>query len=259
MKYQFIASHRSTFGVEKMCRLLAVSRSGFYRWSQGGESKRTIQNRLLLGHIRRIHESTRGRYGAPRITAELRDQGYSCSRPRVARLMRRNGIKARTTRKFKVTTESRHTWPVAPNLLGQVFRTDSPNRIWASNMTYIPTLEGWLYLTVVMDLYHRKIVGWSMSERLQAEVTTIPAFQMAVRACRPQPGLMFHSDRGAQYACSEFVALLSRSRMIQSMSGNGNCYDNAVVESFYNRSRKHSTLGYRSPVEYETMTVNQEI
>ncbi len=290
MKYQFIASQRSAFGVEKMCRLFAVSRSGFYRWSRGAESKRATENRLLLDNIQCIYEAAKGRYGSPRITAELRDQGYACSRPRVARLMRKHAIRARTRRKFKVTTDARHTYPVAPNLLKQVFWTDGPNRVWASDMTYIPTLEGWLYLTVVMDLYHRKIVGWSMSERMPATDTTIPAFQMAVKGCQPLPGLVFHSDRGAQYACDQFVALLNRSKAIQSMSGNGNCYDNAVVESFfhtlktelvyhetyrtreeakrslfeymegfYNRSRRHSTLGYKSPVEYEYLGLNQAI
>ncbi|MCH7498358.1 MAG: IS3 family transposase [Candidatus Marinimicrobia bacterium] len=290
MKYQFIDDCRSSFGVEKMCRSLAVSRSGFYRWNQSGESKRAAENRLLLDSIRRIYESTRGRYGSPRITAELKDQGYSCSRPPVARMMRKHDIRARAWRKFKVTTNSKHKHAVAPNLLRQTFLTEAPNRIWVSDITYIRTLAGWLYLTVVMDLYNRKIVGWSMSDRMEATDTTIPAFEMAVKGCQPLPGLVFHSDRGVQYACEPFVALLSRSKAIQSMSGRGNCYDNAVaesffhtlktelvyheiyhtreqarrslfeyMESFYNRSRKHSTLGYRSPVEYENMKFNQAI
>ena len=292
MKYQFIDDCRSSFGVEKMCLSLAVSRSGFYRWNQSGESKRAAENRLLLTHIQRIYNSTKGRYGSPRITAELKDQGYSCSRPRVARLIPklRDAIKARGRRPFKVTTNSRHKHAVAPNLLKQTFRTDAPNRVWVSDITYIRTLEGWLYLTVIMDLYNRKIVGWSMSERMEATDTTIPAFQTAVKGCQPLPGLVFHSDRGVQYACEPFVALLSRSKAVQSMSGRGNCYDNAVAESFfhtlktelvyheryrtreearrslfeymegfYNRSRKHSTLGYRSPVEYENMQLNQAL
>jgi len=290
MKYQFIDDYRSSFGVEKMCRLLAVSRSGFYGWNQRGESKRAAENRQLLESIQRIVESTMGRYGSPRITAELQDQGYRCSRPRVARLMRKHDIKARARRKFKVTTRSKHRYPVAPNLLRQTFRAEAPNRVWVSDITYIRTLEGWLYLTVVMDLYNRKIVGWSMSETMEVTGTTIPAFEMAVKGCRPLPGLVFHSDRGVQYACDSFVALLSRSKVIQSMSGRGNCYDNAVAESFfhtlktelvyhelyrtreqarrslfeymegfYNRSRKHSTLGYRSPVEYDNMKFNQAI
>ena len=290
MKYQFMNTYRSAFGVEKMCRLLTVSRSGFYRWKQGKQSQRSAQNRRLLNHIQRIYASNKGRYGSPRITAELRDQGLACSRPRVARLMRSNGIQARARRKFKVTTNSKHKHPIAPNLLHQTFRAAAPNRVWVSDMTYIRTLEGWLYLTVVMDLYHRKIVGWSMSNSMEAADTTIPAFQMAVKGCQPLPGLVFHSDRGIQYACDPFVTLLNRSQATQSMSGKGNCYDNAVVESFfhtlktelvhheryptraaarrslfeymesfYNRSRKHSTLGYRSPVEYENTTFNNTI
>ena len=290
MKYQFIDDCRSSFGVEKMCLSLAVSRSGFYRWNQSGEGKRAAQNRLLLDSIRRIYNSAKGRYGSPRITAELKDRGLSCSRPRVARLMRQHAIRARGRRKFKVTTNSKHKYPAAPNLLRQVFQAEAPNRVWVSDITYIRTLEGWLYLTVVMDLYHRKIVGWSMSERMEAIDTTIPAFEMAVKGCQPLPGLVFHSDRGVQYACEPFVALLNRSKAVQSMSSRGNCYDNAVAESFfhtlktelvyheryrtreqarrslfeyiegfYNRSRKHSTLGYRSPVQYENMKFNQAI
>ena len=290
MKYHFIDHYRSEFGVEKMCRLFVVSRSGFYRWSSGSESKQAVENRLLLDNIQRIYETAQGRYGSPRITAELQDQGYACSRPRVARLMRKHAIRARTGRKYKVTTNARHNYALAPNLLNQVFRTDAPNRIWVSDITYIRTLEGWLYLTVIIDLFNRKIIGWSMSKSLQAGQTTIPAFQMALKSRQPQAGLVFHSDRGVQYACDQFVTLLKRSKVIQSMSGKGNCYDNAVAESFfhtlktelvnrelyrtreevrrnlfyylegfYNRVRRHSTLGYKSPVEYENMRFNQTI
>ena len=290
MKYRFIVTHRSAFGVEKMCRVLAVSRSGYYRWCQRGESSRVRENRRLLGHIRQVYAASKGRYGSPRITAALHDQGLACSRPRVARLMRRHGIQAKTWRKFKVTTNTKHSYPRAPNRLKQAFHAEMPNRIWVSDMTYIGTLEGWLYLTIIMDLYSRKIVGWSMSNRVLAIDTTIPAFRMAVRGCQPSPGLVLHSDQGVQYACDQFVALLKASKAIQSMSSTGNCYDNAVAESFfrtlktelvyheryrsraearnslfeymesyYNRFRKHSTLGYRSPVEYENLNSHQEI
>ncbi len=288
MKYQFIDHYRSLFGVGKMCRLFVVSRSGFYRWNQGAESKQSVENRLLLDNIQRIYETAKGRYGSPRITAELQDQGYACSRPRVARLMRKHAIKARTRRKFKVTTNARHNYALVPNLLKQGFWTDAPNRVWVSDITYIRTLEGWLYLTVIIDLFHRKIIGWSMSDGMQTEGTTIPALVMALKRCQPPAGLVFHSDRGVQYACDQFVALLKRFKVIQSMSGRGNCYDNAVAESFfhtlktelvyhelyrtreearrslfeylegfYNRTRRHSTLGYKSPVEYENMRFNQ--
>lgn len=284
MKYTFIDTHRSAFGVEKMCRVLAVSRSGYYRWRQGGESSRVRENRRLLGHIRQAYAASKGRYGSPRITVALQDQGLACSRPRIARLMRRHGIQAKTRRKFKITTNTKHSYPLAPNRLQQSFHADTPNRIWVSDMTYIGTLEGWLYLTIIMDLYSRKIVGWSMSDRVLAQDTTIPALRMALTGCQPSPGLLFHSDQGVQYACDQFVALLKASKAIQSMSSKGNCYDNAVAESFfrtlktelvyheryqsraearnslfeymesyYNRFRKHSTLGYRSPVEYENL------
>ena len=290
MKYRFIDHYRSQFGVERMCQLFVISRSGFYRWSQGAESRRAAENRLLLENILRVYRAAKGRYGSPRITAQLREQGQSCSRARVARLMRKHSIRARTGKKFKVTTNARHKYPVAKNLLNQQFQSDAPNRIWVSDLTYIRTLEGWLYLTVIMDLYHRKIVGWAMSDRMQAEVTSVPAFQMALKSCQPEAGLVFHSDRGVQYACDQFVELLKQSQMIQSMSGRGNCYDNAVAESFfhtlktelvdhelyrtrdearrslfeylegfYNRTRKHSSLGYKSPVEYENMKYNQVI
>ena len=288
MKYQFIDDYRSRFGVEKMCRLFAVSRSGFYRWDQATESMRTVENGILLVNIRKIVEENKGRYGSPRVTAELQQQGYSCSRPRVARLMHKSGIRARTKRRFKATTNSKHKYPVVPNLLQQNFQIDAPNRVWVSDITYIRTMEGWLYLTVVLDLYNRKITGWSMSDRMEAGDTTVPAFQMAVKGHQPPPGLVFHSDQGVQYACAQFVTLLRNSKAIQSMSSRGNCYDNAVAESFfhtlktelvnqetyrtrqeakrsvfeymesyYNRTRKHSYLGYQSPVEYENTMFNQ--
>lgn len=282
MKYAFIHSHRSAFGVGKMCRVLAVSRSGYYGWRQRGESPRARENHRLLTYIHRTYEASRGCYGSPRITDALHDQGFSCSRPRVARLMRQNNIRAKTTRKFKVTTNAAHNFPVAPNRLQQRFQAAAPNRIWVSDITYVPTLEGWLYLTVVLDLFSRKVAGWSMSDRMLASETTLPAFKMALQGNRPLPGLVFHSDRGVQYACDDFVQLLRQARAIQSMSSTGSCYDNAVAESFfrtvkielvyheryrtraearlslfaylegfYNRVRKHSTLGYKSPLEFE--------
>lgn len=290
MKYEFIHKSRSEFVVEKMCQVLNVCRSGYYRYITGTKSKRWIENMNLLKEIKNIYEDSKGTYGSPRITNVLHDLGYSCSEPRVARLMRANGIRAKTKKKFKATTNSDHSYPIAPNLLKQDFWTNSPNRIWVSDITYIRTLEGWLYLTIVLDLYHRKIVGGSMSDRLTAKTTVIPAFIQAVKRYQPLPGLIFHSDRGVQYACDDFSGLLKTFRAIPSMSGKGNCYDNAVAESFfhtlktelvyheiyrtrmeaktslfeyieifYNRFRKHSTLGYKSPEQYEKLNYKNAI
>jgi len=225
-----------------------------------------------------------------RIADELNDLGFLCSRPRTARLMSKHGIKAKTKKKFKVTTNSDHVYPIAPNLLKQDFWTDAANRIWISDITYIRTWQGWLYLTIILDLFNRKVVGWSMSDRLTANTTTIPAFIQAVKQYQPLPGLIFHSDRGVQYACHDFRGILDTFKVIQSMSGKGNCYDNAVAESFfqtlktelvyhetyrtqmeaktslfeyievfYNRFRKHSALGYKSPEQYEQSTFKQAI
>jgi len=238
----------------------------------------------LLKEIRDIHQDSRQTYGSPRVTRELHHRGYSCSRARVARLMAKNNIYAKTKRKFKVTTDSDHNYPVAPDLLNQDFNSDAPNKIWVSDITYIWTMAGWLYLTVVLDLFNRQVVGWSLSQRLTAITTTIPALNDAFRRQRPDAGLIFHSDRGVQYACHDFRNKLADYQMTQSMSGKGNCYDNAVAESFfhtlktelvyfekyetkeqarqsifeyievfYNRQRLHSTLDYHTPAEYAVL------
>jgi len=239
------------------------------------------ENLVLLKEIKTIHEQSRRTYGSPRITKELQNRGYSCSRPRVARLMAKNGIYAKTKRKFKVTTNSKHHYLVSPDLLKQNFSANAPNKVWVSDITYIRTRAGWLYLTIIIDLFNRKVVGWSISNRLTAITTTIPALIDAFRRQRPKGRLIFHSDRGVQYACHKFRNKLAEYKMIQSMSGKGNCYDNAVAESFfhtlkteliycekyetkeqakqsifeyievfYNRQRLHSALGYYTPDEY---------
>ena len=263
-----------------MCHALKVSRGGYYAWLRRSPNQRQRDNAKLLERIRAIHDATGRVYGSPRITDTLQDEGFKVSRPRVARLMQRHGIRSKTVRQFKSTTNSRHDYPVSPNLLEQVFSADHFGQIWTSDITYIRTGEGWLYLTVVMDLCNRQIVGWSMSHGMMAVQTVIPALQMAYERFKPSPGLIFHSDRGIQFSCHDFRALLSRYQMIQSMSGKGNCYDNAVTESFfgtlkkelvyhhkyktrfearrslfqyieifYNQIRKHSALGYRAPIE----------
>lgn len=282
MKYAFIHKHRSVFGVEKMCRALRLSRSGYYAWVDRPQSNRSKENRLLLSKIRKSHKLSKGIYGSPRITEDLHDWGYKVSRVRVARLMQANGIRSKIKRKFKVTTHSDHKLPISPNLLNRNFSASAPNLILVSDLTYIRTKEGWLYLTTIMDLFHKKIVGWSMSRTMAAEQTAIPAIRHYLRTCKPAPGVIFHSDRGVQYASTKFRELLDGNGFVQSMSGQGNCYDNAVAESFfktlktelvyheryltraqarnsifeyieifYNRIRKHSALGYLSPVQYE--------
>lgn len=286
MKYEFIHSHRSVFGIEKMCRVLRLSRSGYYAWIDRPESNRDRENRLLVTKIRKSHEQSKEIYGSPRITDDLIGWGYKVSRPRVARLMQANGIKSKIKRKFKVTTNSDHKLPISPNLLDQNFYVSAPNLILVSDITYIRTGEGWLYLTTIMDLFHRKIVGWSMSRTMTVQETTLAAMRQYLKTHNPAPGMILHSDRGIQYASKVFRALLDKHKIVQSMSGKGNCYDNAVAESFfktlktelvyheryttraqarnsifeyieafYNRIRKHSALGYLSPEQYYQQSI----
>lgn len=284
MKFQFIERHRAMFGVEKMCRAMHVSASGYYGWKRRGISKREQENQRLLWQIRLIHKKHKQRYGSPRITEELRENGYGCSENRVARLMRKNGIAAKTKRRFKVTTKSKHSLPVAENLVKGNFTAAEPNRLWASDITYVWTAEGWLYLLAILEVYSRQIVGWSMSTRLTQDLA-IKALQRALWRRNPGGGCIFHSDRGSQYAGHDFRRLLNKHGFIQSMSSKGNCYDNAIMETFfhtlktelvyfesyqkrdearrsifeyiemyYNRIRRHSALQYKSPMDFEHWT-----
>jgi len=282
MIYRFIRDHRSEHGVQKMCCVLNVSRSAYYDWVGRGPSARELENARMLKAILSIHQDPRtDSYGSPRMAVELHARGIPCSAPRVARLMKAHGIRAQRKEHCKVTTNSKHHEPIAPNLLHQDFTAEAPKRKWVSDLTYIWTLQGWLYLTIILDLFDRRIVGWALSERMHSQVTTVAALEDAVRREHPAPGLLFHSDRGSQYASKDFRTLLSKHKMTQSMSGKGHCYDNAVAESFfrtlkseliyritlatrqaarlrifefieitYNRFRRHSTLGYLSPMDY---------
>ena len=284
MKYQFIANHDQEYSVTFMCRVLGVVRSGYYRWRTRPLGKRKMANLILLMHIKDIFKQSRETYGSCRIQAELTDEGVCCGRMRVARLMREHNLKPKTVRPFKVmTTDSNHKLPVAPNILDQNFTAEEADQIWLTDITYVPTAEGWLYLAAVMDLYSRRIVGWAMSDSLHRQVV-IDALQMALAIRHPQPGLLHHSDRGSQYASDEYQTLLTQFQMIGSMSRKGNCYDNAPMESFfgtlkteltfhcdyatrnearldifeyievfYNRYRRHSALGYKSPANYEAL------
>jgi len=281
MKYRFIMENRSTYRLEKMCKILEVSRSGYHKYVKRKMSNRKRQNIEITELIKRIYKAKRGRYGSPRIHSELRYSGIKINKKRVARLMSISGIRAVAKMKFKATTDSNHSKLVAENLVNQRFQVSSPNRIWASDITYIRTKEGWLYLAVIMDLYSRMIVGWSISESMN-RAFLIKAIEQAIANRNPEDGLIFHSDRGSQYASDEVKGLLKRRNIRQSMSGKGNCYDNAVVESFfhslktelvfqrifltrteakncifeyieifYNRQRRHSTLNYLTPSEFE--------
>jgi len=281
MKYEFIKAHRSAFSIVKMCRVLGVSKSGYYKQFKKPRSQRDKDNDMLLGKIKYIFDDNKGRYGSPRIKKQLDKDGEACGKNRVARLMRKNNIKAKRVKKFKMTTDSKHNHPVAPNLLKQDFTATAINEKWVSDITYIYTQEGWLYLAVILDLCSRKVVGWSMGDRITKGLT-IKALRQAMSRRGIRAGLILHSDRGSQYACTDYVYLVELNDFIQSMSGKGNCYDNAVMESFfktlkieeiywetyltrddarksifeyietyYNTKRMHSALDYMSPEEFE--------
>jgi len=266
-----------------MCRVLDVSRSGYYAWCRRPESFRSIENRRLIERIREIHARSRQAYGSPRIHIELREQGESCGRHRVARLMRRYRVQGIRRRRYKRSTGTSHGRLRAENLLAQQFAVSQPNTVWAADITTLWTGSGWLYLAVVMDLYSRGIVGWAMGNRM-TEQLAIDALAMALARRCPTEGLLHHSDQGSQYAGEEFQRILSEHGIICSMSRKGNCYDNACVESFfstlktelirrqryatreearaaifdyievfYNRQRRHSTLAYKTPAEFEQL------
>lgn len=282
MIYAWIKEHAADWPASVMCAVLAVSRSGYYAWMERPPSRRQEQQMKLTEQIRTAHEQSRGTYGSPRVTAELKESGVSVCENTVAKLMRQAGIKAKVKRRFVPrTTDSEHDHPIAPNRLDRAFAAEAPNRKWTCDITYVPTDEGWLYLAVMMDLFSRKIVGWSMQDHLRVELVS-EALEAAIRSRRPAAGLLHHSDRGVQYACANYRDLLSEHGIECSMSRRGNCYDNAALESFfgtlktelvhhehyatreqarrslfewievfYNRRRRHSSLGYLSPESFE--------
>jgi putative transposase len=281
VRYALIDAHRARYPVRMMCELLGVSRSGYLAWRGRGPSPRARENARLLGEVRAIHSASDGNYGSPRVYEELRAQGNVVSLNRVRRLMNKHGIAARHKRKFRATTDSRHKLPVAPNRLGQHFVAERPDQVWLTDVTYLWTEEGWLYLACVLDLYSRLIVGWAMSERNDRHLV-IAALGMAYFQRRPAPGLIHHGDRGSVYCSHDYQKQLDHYGMVCSMSGKGNCYDNAPMESwfktlkvervngrryatreqarsdvfsyietFYNPRRRHSSLGYVSPREFE--------
>lgn len=235
-----------------MCKVFKVSRSRYYEWRCYLGSKGNNENRSILFEIRRIHEFSKASYGSPRITKELNKLGYKVSRPRVARLMKQNGIRSVHAKKFKVTTNSNHDYPIMENLLNRNFVATEKASAWVSDITYVRTRKGWMYLTIIIDLFDRKVIGWSMSKDMTADNTTIRAWKMAI-SNRPLTGkLIFHSDRGIQYACSSFTKLLNSYRLVsRSMSRKGDCWDNAVAESFF------KTL--KVELVYQTTFESQEI
>jgi putative transposase len=217
-----------------MCKVLKVSRSSYYSWLRRNPSRHFIENRELSDVIKRIYELSKMTYGSPRVTIELRKKGFHVSRPRVARLMKNQNLKSIIRKKWVATTDSRHNYPVVENKLNRNFTATRPGQVWVSDITYIKTLQGWLYLTVIIDLFDRKVIGWSFSRSLKASHTTIPAWKMAVRNRMITRKLIFHSDRGIQYACYEFANLILSYKLVErSMSRKGNCWDNAVAESFF--------------------------
>ena len=281
MRYEFIRAEKALYPVVLLCRVLRVARSGFYAWLSRGESDRELRDRELLPLIREVFKTSRQTYGSPRVFEELRARGVPCSRRTIERLMREAGIRPPRRRKFRKTTDSDHPYVTAANLLDRDFSSPEPDRRWSTDITYIWTMEGWLYLAVVMDLFSRRIVGWSMRKRLARELV-LSALRMALYGRDPGAGLVHHSDRGSQYASDDYQKELDRRGIVCSMSRKGNCWDNAVVESFfatlkrelvyrhrfatraqaiqaifeyievfYNRLRRHSHLGYLSPVQFE--------
>ena len=280
MKFAFIERHRDAFSIVQMCEILRVSNSGFYAWLEREPGRREQENRCLTEQIRVLHQRSRQTYGSPRIHADLQEMGQGISRKRVARLMREAGIQARRKQGYKVTTKRNEAHTAVPNLLAQDFRAETVNETWLADITYIDTQEGWLYLAAILDVYSRKIVGWSMSTHLQKQLVE-DALKMAVGQRDIPQGLRHHSDQGSQYTSYAFLKLLAQHDIQVSMSGAGNCYDNAMMESFfatlktecvtasfqtrqqarqmifeyievwYNRHRRHSALGYLSPEQYE--------
>lgn len=281
MKFEFMKKHEQEFSIERMSDVFEISRSGYYRFMGAMPSARHKENERLLGEIKAIHEESRGTYGSPRIHAELRSQGEMCSRKRVIKLMKKGGIEAKMKKRFKITTKVDAKAKAAPNLLKQDFTAKAPNERWVADITYVATGEGWLYVAIILDLFSRKVVGLAMEERMTADLV-LKALEQAILHRKPEAGLIHHSDKGAQYTSQDFQSLLALYGFIASMSGTGNCFDNATAETFfhtlktehvyfedyetrhqarlsifeyihvfYNKKRRHSTLDYLSPEMFE--------
>ena len=280
-RYRFISAEKAQYPATLLCRVLGVARSGYYAWARRGVSARAQADEELAAQIAQVHEASRRTYGAPRVHAALRANGTVCGRRRVARLMRAAGLVGRARRRRARTTITDPTHPPAPNLVARDFGAPASDRLWIGDITYVPTWEGWLYLAVLLDAHSRRVVGWAMADHLRVDLA-LDALGMALGARRPAPGLVHHTDRGCQYTAGAYAARLAAHGLVISMSRAGDCYDNAMAESFfatfkaelidtrpwptrraaqqaifewievfYNRQRSHSALGYRSPVAFE--------
>ena len=280
MSFRFIAAEKATYPIRTLCRALQVSPSGYYAWRSRPQSTRAQADIGLRHAIRVAHATSRGRYGSPRVHRAVRATGHAVGRNRIIRLMRAEGLRARPRRRFRVTTDSQHAWAVPANLVRRQFQPAAPNQVWAADITYLETVEGWLYLAVILDLFSRRVVGWAVRRTLQADLVGA-ALHLALGRRQPAPGLIHHSDRGVQYACGAYQRLLATHGLVPSMSRRGDCWDNAVVESFfstlkheldtrhwatdaiataalasyidgfYNPLRLHSTLDYQPPNVFE--------
>jgi putative transposase len=281
VKFVFIAAEKAVYPVGVLCDMLEVSRSGYYAWNKRPEPVRAASDARLRAQIAAVHAKSRSTYGSPRVHAELRGKGVRVGKKRVERLMREDGIKARQKRRFRRTTDSNHTHPIAPNVLDREFTVTAPNKVWVTDVTYIATDEGWLYLAAILDLFSRRVVGWATSAT-NDRTLALDALGQALRARRPAAGLLHHSDRGSPYASEDYREVLRQRGLVASMSRSGDCWDNAVAESFfatlktelvdhehyptraaavasigdyverfYNPARLHSHLGYKSPIEFE--------
>ncbi|MBN2040926.1 MAG: IS3 family transposase [Spirochaetes bacterium] len=244
MRYQMIQQSSSHFKVTKMCRTLGVSRSGYYAFLNRPESERSKRHKYVLEQIRIIHRANHEIYGSPNITAELRETGIIVSRGQVARLMRKKGIRSKVKKKYKATTDSKHNLPVAENILNREFKAERLNQKWVSDITYLWTDEGWLYLAGILDLFDGAIVGWSMDKRMKKDIV-INALNEACRRRRPEEGLILHSDRGSQYCSKEYQKMITRRKFVCSMSRKGNCWDNAPMESFWGKLKTEWIYGRR--------------
>ena len=288
MRFRLIDAKKAALPIGRICALLDVSVSGYYAWRRRGPSQRQLDDMIFLAHIRARFAASNGTYGSPRMHVDLCEDGLTIGRHRTARLMRDNALKANQKRRFKKTTDSNHGGSIAANLLDQDFTCDGPDRKWGVDISYVWTAEGWLYLAIVLDLFSRRIVGWAVSDRLKKDLA-LTTLRRAISVRGPEPGLIHHSDRGSQYCSHDYQKLPQAHHMIPSMSGKGNCYDNAMVETvfktikselvwrtsfqtrhqaenaigryidgFYNPTRRHSALGYQSPIAFEAIMAETE-